>query len=97
MIGIGRLIRIPGLPRAQFKMMIADAYHHLGLGTQLLKQLLYIAREESIENVDGYVLSENIDMLKICKKLGFEIQSELTALHDPSIIHLVWRQNQVDF
>ncbi len=87
MIGIGRLIRIPGIPHAQFKLIIADAYHHLGLGTQLLKHLLLIAKQEKIAVVDGYILSENTGMLKICENLGFSLYQEKGT----SIIHAAWK------
>jgi acetyltransferase len=86
-IGIGRLIRIPGIPHAQFKLIIVDAYHHLGLGTQLLKHLLLIAKQEKIEVVDGYILFENKGMLKICEKLGFSLHQEKGS----SIIHAEWK------
>lgn len=82
-IGIGRLTRIPGISAAQFKLLIIDAYHHLGLGTQLLKHLLHIAKQEKIEAVNGYILSENTEMLKMCQKLGFTLHQE----NDSPIIH----------
>jgi acetyltransferase len=82
-IGIGRLIRIPGIARAQFKLIIIDDYHHLSLGTQLLQHLLFIAKQEDIEFVDGYILAENTGMLKICERLGFSLHSE----KDPLIVH----------
>jgi acetyltransferase len=72
--GIGRLMRIPGINRAQFKLVIRDDYHHLGLGTLLMKHLLHIAQEEKIDGVDGYILSENEGMLSICSKLGFTLR-----------------------
>ncbi len=87
-IGIGRLTRIPGLSRAQFKLIIVDAYHHLGLGTQLLKHLLLIAKQEKIGVVDGYILSENTGMLKICEKLGFNLYKN----KDSQIIHAEWQE-----
>lgn len=83
MVGIGRLMRIPGISRAQFKLVIIDAYHHLGLGTQLLEHLLRIAKQEKIEGVDGFILSENTGMIKICRKLGFSLHQE----KDSSVIH----------
>lgn len=86
-IGIGRLIRIPGISRAQFKLIITDAFHYLGLGTQLLEHLLRIAKQEKIEAVDGYILSENTGMLKICERLGFSLHPE----KDPLIIHAEWK------
>ncbi len=75
-IGIGRLIRVSTSSRAQFKLIIIDDYHHLTLGTQLLEHLLSISRQEKIEILDAYILSENIGMLKICKKLGFKFHTE---------------------
>jgi acetyltransferase len=75
-IGVGRLNRIPGTHKSQFKMIIADAYHNLGLGTQLLEYLLTIAKAEKIAEIDGHILSENVGMIHICKKLGFEILSQ---------------------
>lgn len=86
-IGIGRLMRIPGIERAQIKLTIIDAYHHLNLGTQLLQHLLHIAKEEKIKVVDAYILSENRGMLKICERLGFRLKKD----QDHSqIIHAEW-------
>ena len=83
-------MRIPGIPRAQFKLTIVDAYHHLGLGTQLLQHLLRIAKQEKIEIVDGYILSENTGMLKICEKLGFILHQD----KDSMIIHAEWKADE---
>ncbi|MBA2369554.1 MAG: bifunctional acetate--CoA ligase family protein/GNAT family N-acetyltransferase [Candidatus Protochlamydia sp.] len=84
-IGIGRLSRLPGTPFSQFKMTIIDAYHHLGLGTQLLSHLVRIAREEKIQEIEAYILEENDGMLKICRNLGFE----LTSTKDQFIVRAV--------
>lgn len=70
-IGAARLSRIPGTTNAQFKMIISDAYHRMGLGTGLLQHLITIARKENITSIDGKILSENEGMIKICTKLGF--------------------------
>jgi acetyltransferase len=86
-VGIGRLTRTPGLAQAEYKLIIIDAYHHLGLGTQLMQQLLHIAKQEKIQIVDGYILSENTGMLKICQKLGFTLHQE----KDSPIIHAQWK------
>jgi len=91
MIGIGRLMRIPGISRAQFKLMIADAYHHLGLGTQLLEHLLRIAKQERIDLIDGFILSENQGMLSICKRLGFTLHSDQESM----MTHAQWHRGGV--
>lgn len=90
-IGIGRLMRIPGIARAQFKLIIADAFHYQSLGTQLLKHLLLIAAKEKIEFVDGYILSENREMQRICEKLGFMIHSEKNS----NMVHAEWMCREV--
>ncbi len=88
-IGIGRLMRIPGTSVAQFKMTIMDAYHRLGLGTQLLQHLLQISKQEKLDVVNGDILSENSGMLKICQRLGFFLQQDQDK--DPLIIHAQWK------
>ncbi|MCE5318124.1 MAG: bifunctional acetate--CoA ligase family protein/GNAT family N-acetyltransferase [Parachlamydia sp.] len=81
-IGIGRLIRIPGTQSAQYKVNIVDAFHRQGLGTKLLEHLIAIARKEKIERIYAYVLSENDNMIKICQRNGFSI----TPTDEPNIL-----------
>src|SRR6516165_2490295 len=44
-----------------------------GLGTELLRRLLQVAREEKLSRVTGYVLPENMEMARVCEKLGFKL------------------------
>lgn len=88
-IGIGRLTRIPDTSIAQLKLTIIDAYHGLGLGTQLMQQMLHIAEQEKIEVVDAYILVENAGMLKICQQMGFKFSQD----KDPLIVHAQWKVN----
>lgn len=81
-IGIGRLIRIPGTQSAQYKVNIADAFHRQGLGTKLLEHLMEIARKEKIERIYAHILSENENMIKICRREGFSI----TPTEEPNIL-----------
>lgn len=72
-IGVGRMFQVPGTRYARFTMIIVDKYHNLGLGTQLLQHLIDIAKQENMAMIDARILSENDGMIKICKKLGFEV------------------------
>lgn len=74
-VGIGRLSRLSGSQKAQFKLIITDAYHNLGLGTQLLTHLITIAQKEKFQSIEGTILSENSGMIAISKKLGFSCRS----------------------
>ncbi len=72
-IGFGRLSRIPGTDSAQYKITIVDAYHNLGLGTKLLEYLIDIAKKEHIKRIYAHILSENENMIKISRRLGFKV------------------------
>lgn len=74
--GIGRLFRIIGTNKAEFKLTIIDSFHNLGLGTEILKHLIHIAEKENIDPIEGFILSENIGMIKITTKLGFKVISK---------------------
>ncbi|MEN9216417.1 MAG: bifunctional acetate--CoA ligase family protein/GNAT family N-acetyltransferase [Gloeomargarita sp. HHBFW_bins_162] len=70
-IGVGRLSRFHNSENAEFAMIIADRYQCQGLGTELLRCLLAIGREEHIHQVEAYMLPSNVAMRKICERLGF--------------------------
>lgn len=87
-IGVSRLMRIPGTSYGRFSMIIIDEYHHLGLGTQLLEQTLRIAQQENIERIDALILSENDVMLKLCEKHGFTIEPD----KESNVIRARWKR-----
>jgi acetyltransferase len=56
----------------------------------LLQHLMFIAKQENIEKIDAQILSENINMIKICERLGFEISAD----SDPFITRVQWKVNK---
>ncbi len=54
-------------------MLIGDTWQGKGLGARLLKKCLLIAEKRGFKRIHGVVLRENINMLALGKKLGFEI------------------------
>jgi acetyltransferase len=75
-IGVGRLSKIYGTNDAEFALLINDDYQAKGIGTELLRRLLDIAREEGIDRVLAYLLQENRGMYQICKNLDFNFSRE---------------------
>jgi acetyltransferase len=75
-MGVARLLRLPGTHTADLKLTISDPYHHEGIGTQLVKQLIQIALAENVKTITATILSENIGMIRICEKLGFKIKRD---------------------
>ena len=72
-LGVGRLSKIRGTNEAEFALVVSDRYHGLGLGTELLSRLLQVGRDENLDRIFGDILPENIEMQRICEKLGFKM------------------------
>ena len=73
MLGIANIIGEPDGKRGEFSVLIGDPWQGVGIGAKLLLQCLRIAQERGMETVWGTVLSENIYMLGLGKKLGFTV------------------------
>lgn len=73
-IAVGRLSRLPGQTSAEFSIVISDTWQHRGLGTELLRRLVAMARAEGISAVTADILPDNLDMRRICEKVGFQLR-----------------------
>ncbi|MBD2576296.1 bifunctional acetate--CoA ligase family protein/GNAT family N-acetyltransferase [Oscillatoria sp. FACHB-1406] len=72
-LAAGRLSKLHGTREAEFAMMVSDRVQCRGLGTELLRRLLEMGRDEQLERVTAEILSDNLGMQHVCRKLGFEI------------------------
>jgi acetyltransferase len=73
-LGVGRLIKLSGTDKAEFAILVSDRWQNMGLGSQLLRLLMQIGRDEKIPSLLGPILPENYDMQRVCKKLGFHLR-----------------------
>ena len=62
---------------AEFAVLISDQFQGRGLGTELVKRLIEIARAEGIARVTADILGENRQMIEICGQLGFNLDTPL--------------------
>lgn len=76
-LGVARLSKLHGTNEAEFALIVSDHYHHQGLGTELLRRILEIGKEQNLEAIVGYILNSNEPMQSICRKLGFKLQPDL--------------------
>ena len=76
-IAIGRLSRLRGKDEAEMAVLVDDRFQHQGLGTELYRRLIEVARDEHVTSVVSTILSENREMQAICRKLGFRLESSL--------------------
>jgi len=81
-IGVGRLNRIHGTQEAEVAVIVTDAYQNQGLGAELLRRVIQVARKEGIRAVSAEMLADNASMQAITKALGFTVkaQEDLTSM-----------------
>ena len=72
-LGVGRLVKEHGTNEAEFAILISDSWQAKGLGTQLLKMLLEVAKRERVRRVVGHILPENTAMKSVSEQLGFKL------------------------
>jgi len=73
-VAVGRLIREDDSKEAEFAVLISDTFQGHGLGTELVKRLIEIARSDGMDRVIADILGENRQMIEICKLLGFRLE-----------------------
>jgi acetyltransferase len=74
-LGVGRLTKTGGGDEeAEFAILVSDAFQGHGLGTELLRRLVDIGRQEGLARITGYISTENDAMQHIARKLGFSVK-----------------------
>lgn len=66
---------------AEFSMLIADRCQQQGLGTELLRRLLQIGRDEHLRRITAEILPDNIGMQRIAERLGFMLTRRDDVVH----------------
>jgi acetyltransferase len=72
--GIGRLIKLSKGNAAEWAILIADKYQRRGLGEELLRRLVQIARDEKLRSFVADIHPENIAMQRVAQKVGFKLR-----------------------
>jgi acetyltransferase len=72
-LAVARLTRIHHESRAEFAVLITDEFQGRGLGTELVRRLLDIGRDEKLERITADILPENVQMQNVCHQLGFHL------------------------
>jgi acetyltransferase len=75
-LGVGRLSKLHGRNEAEFAVLVSDLHQRHGLGFELMRRLIQIARDEKLERVTGNVLPENREMQGLARKAGFQLKMD---------------------
>ena len=76
-VAVGRLVKMLDPTEAEFAVLVADDFQGRGLGTELTRTILQIAREEKIRKVRAEILAENAGMVSVARKLGFKVDLKM--------------------
>jgi acetyltransferase len=76
-VAVGRLSKLHRRDEAELAVLIHDRFQHLGIGAELFRRLIAIARNENLRRLHSTILAENREMRAICQKLGFRMQADL--------------------
>ena len=76
-LAVGRMSKLHGLNEAELAAVAIDEAQHKGVGTELYRRLIEVARQEKIGKVVSNMLPENREMRALCAKLGFKTFSNL--------------------
>lgn len=83
-LGVGRLIK-RHRNEAEVAVTIRDQYQRRGLGTELLRRLVQVGRDEHLDRLVAHILQENYEMQALGAKCGFK----LSSTDDPECIHAI--------
>jgi acetyltransferase len=79
-LAVARLTKERGEPEAEVAVIVTDEHQGYGLGTELVRRLIEIGRDEKLTRIVARILPENEAADSLMRKLNFQI----ALLPDPS-------------
>lgn len=72
-IGVVRYVRMENGSSCEFAIAVADQWQGCGIGARLMRELIAIAARSGIIEIVGDVLSANVAMLALARRLGMRV------------------------
>lgn len=72
-LGAGRLSKLHTMNAARISILISDLCQGVGIGTELLRRVIQVAKDEKLEEIEAVITHDNQVMNHIFTKLGFTI------------------------
>jgi acetyltransferase len=76
MIGGVRLHADANYETAEYAILLRSDLKGRGLGWTLMEMMIDYARSEGLRRIEGQVLRENVNMLQMCRELGFGVRED---------------------
>jgi acetyltransferase len=80
-MAVGRLSKMPGGRKAEVAVLVSDRYQRHGLGSELVRRLIQVARDQRVQEIVANVLPENLAMRALANRFGFKMR----ASDDPTM------------
>jgi RimJ/RimL family protein N-acetyltransferase len=77
LIGVGRFDRVSGTTEAEIAFIVADEYHHQGVGLMLLERLAEVAWSLGIRTFTAETQADNRSMMGVFRASGFAVESSI--------------------
>ena len=81
-LAVGRLSKMPGGLKAEVAVLVSDRCQGHGLGSELVRRLIHVARDEKLEEIVANILPEDLAMRALAHRFGFKIR----ASDDPAMV-----------
>jgi len=72
-LAVGRLSKSRTEKGAEVAVLVSDQYQRQGVGSELLRRLIEVARDEKVQKIVAHILIQNLAMLALANHFGFKI------------------------
>jgi acetyltransferase len=72
-LAVGRLTKSRAAGEAEVAALVSDRFQRHGLGTELARRLIQIARDEKLTKIIAHLLPENLALFALADRFGFKI------------------------
>jgi acetyltransferase len=76
LIGVSRYARLDDTNHAECAIVVSDAWHGRGIGTELMRSLAHAARDRGFRALVGSSLAENQRIHAWARRFGFDVRTE---------------------
>jgi len=84
-LAVGRLTRGRANRDAEVAVLVTDRYQQCGIGSELMRRLIQVARDEKLKHIIAEILSENAAMRALSNRFGFQTRET----DDPTVVTAV--------
>ena len=58
----------------EFALIVSDDFQGRGVGTELLRKLIEVGRDEKLDTIQGWIAPSNVAMQTLSRELGFDVR-----------------------